>query len=213
MIRFTPDYFKSPESNVTNICEMVKKDGTRVWISYTIKVINNSRNDIAGILFIGQDFTDRKQVEEKLVGIINFLPDPTFVVDTEGRVIAWNHAIETLTGVKAEKIMGKGNNEYSVAVYNVREPMLIDYALKPDQKIPPNYFNCKRDEHGFFAETYTTYLKPEGIYLWGKASPLYDSSGNLIGAIESLRDMTLKSQRPYPTITLSESTFRSPISK
>ena len=191
VVRFTQDYLKTLENNVINICETRKKDGNRVWISYTNKVIKDSHNDVAGILFIGHDFTERKEIEEKLIAIINFLPDPTFVIDTKGKVIAWNRAIETLTGVKAEEIIGKKNNEYSVAVYNVREPMLIDYALKPDQKIPPNYFNCQRNESEFFAETYSTYLDPNGIYLWGKASPLYNSSGDLIGAIESLRDMTL----------------------
>ena len=189
-IPFDHIYRKVPETNFTSICELRKKDGSHIWISYTNKVIKNSRGEIVGILFIGHDFTERKEIEEKLVAIINFLPDPTFVIDIKGMVVAWNRAIESLTGVKAENIIGKGNKEYSVAVYNIREPMLIDYALTPDQKIPPNYFNCQRNESGFFAETYSTHLNPDGIYLWGKASPLYDSSGNLIGAIESLRDVT-----------------------
>jgi PAS domain-containing protein len=34
--------------------------------------------------------------------IINVLPDPTVVIDRKSRVIAWNRAMEDLTGVKAE---------------------------------------------------------------------------------------------------------------
>lgn len=199
-VQFTPDFVNSLKDNDIKICETCKKDGSHVWISYTTKIITDSHGNAVGILYIGQDFTGRKELEEKLIAIINFLPDPTFVIDTKGTVIAWNHAIEILTGVNAEDIIGKGNNEYSAAVYNVREPMLIDYALTPDQDIPPNYFNCQRNETEFFAETYSTFLDPDGIYLWGKASPLYNSSGNLIGAIESLRDITLlkKNYECYP---------------
>lgn len=189
-IRPVFEMVNKPDMAISAIGELRKKDGSQVWISYTIRVMQNFHGDGIGILFIGQDFSERRLIEEKLMAIINFLPDPTFVIDTTGVVIAWNHAMETLTGVTREEIIGAGNNEHSVAVYNVREPMLIDYALHPDQIIPPNYFNCQRNEQGFFAETYSTHLNPDGICLWGKASPLYDSSGDLIGAIESLRDVT-----------------------
>ena len=49
--------------------------------------------------------------------IIDFLPDATFVIDIEGRVIAWNHAMEELTGVSAESMLGKGDYEYSLPFY------------------------------------------------------------------------------------------------
>jgi len=37
----------------------------------------------------------------ELADIINFLPDATFVIDKEGKVISWNRAIEDMTGVSA----------------------------------------------------------------------------------------------------------------
>ena len=43
-----------------------------------------------------------KDSERRMADIINFLPDATFVVNKEGMVIAWNRAIEKLTGIKAE---------------------------------------------------------------------------------------------------------------
>ena len=60
---------------------------------------------------IAEEFIDSK---ERLYDIINFLPDATFVIDSAGHVIAWNHAMEDMTQVKAEKILGKGNYEYSI---------------------------------------------------------------------------------------------------
>ncbi|HQN20527.1 MAG TPA: PAS domain S-box protein, partial [Syntrophobacteraceae bacterium] len=54
---------------------------------------------------IGNEDT-RKQAEaalresqQRLMDIINFLPDATLVISNEGRVIAWNRAMEELTGI------------------------------------------------------------------------------------------------------------------
>jgi CheY-like chemotaxis protein len=38
--------------------------------------------------------------------IINFLPDATFAIDTNGVVIAWNQAMEKMTGVRSAGIIG-----------------------------------------------------------------------------------------------------------
>ena len=43
--------------------------------------------------------------------IIDFLPDATFAIDLDGVVIAWNHAIEEMTGVAAAAVLGKGDYE------------------------------------------------------------------------------------------------------
>ncbi|MBN2488622.1 MAG: PAS domain S-box protein, partial [Methanosarcinaceae archaeon] len=65
------------------------------------------------------DVTDRKRAEEELrnshqqlFDIIEFLPDATFVIDAEKKVIAWNRAIEEMTGVTKEDILGKGDYTY-----------------------------------------------------------------------------------------------------
>ena len=59
---------------------------------------------------------DIKNSEKHSADIINFLPDATFIIDNDGRVIAWNHAIEAMTGGKAEEILGKGDHEYSPSI-------------------------------------------------------------------------------------------------
>ena len=50
--------------------------------------------------------------EHRLADIINFLPDATFAIDTEGHVISWNRAIEEITGIPAREMLGKGDYEY-----------------------------------------------------------------------------------------------------
>ena len=57
--------------------------------------------------------TERKKAEErinkerqKLLDIIEFLPDATFVIDEKREVIAWNKAIEEMTGVPKRRNYG-----------------------------------------------------------------------------------------------------------
>lgn len=76
--------------------------------------------------------------------IIDFLPNATFVIDAEGKVIAWNQAIEEMTGVKTEDILGKGNYEYALPFYDERRPILIDLILNPDKKIEDTYDFIKK---------------------------------------------------------------------
>jgi len=71
-----------------------------------------------------------KKSRQQLTDIINFLPDATFVIDTSGRVIAWNHAIETMTGIRKEDILGKGDYEYALPFFGERRPLIIDTVLQ-----------------------------------------------------------------------------------
>jgi len=52
---------------------------------------------------LSRDNTERKRTEEALqsahqLDIVELLPDATLVIDKDGRVIAWNRAIEQMTG-------------------------------------------------------------------------------------------------------------------
>jgi len=142
-------------------------------------------------LMCQQARTDLKESEESLKAIIDSLPDPTFVIDTEGKVIAWNRAMEKITKIKATDMLGKGNYEYSVPLYGKRGPMLIDYVLHPDENLEAAYPNLQRDEDSLIADNLTLAVgRDEQLVQWGKASRLYDGQGNLLGAIETIRDIT-----------------------
>lgn len=69
---------------------------------------------------------------KRLAEIIDFLPDATFAIDTGGVVITWNKAIERLTGVKSDDIVGRGNYEYAIPFYLERRPILIDLVIRDE---------------------------------------------------------------------------------
>ncbi len=132
-----------------------------------------------------------KNSERRLADIINFLPDATFVINEEGNVIAWNRAIEKMTGIKAENILAKGNYEYSLPFYGERRPILIDLVMKPDLNLEGNYESFKRhDGNTLVGESFIADLNGKAVYLLGSAAVLYDSEGKIYGAIETIRDIT-----------------------
>ncbi|MDD3269321.1 MAG: PAS domain S-box protein [Syntrophomonadaceae bacterium] len=128
--------------------------------------------------------------EQRLADIINFLPDPTFVINNEGQVTVWNQAAEEMTGIKTKNIIGKGNYEYALPFYNVRRPILIDQVLFPDKETEKRYYALYRDKETITAETNLPVIHGEPRFFLAKAGPLYDTHGNLAGAIESMRDIT-----------------------
>jgi PAS domain-containing protein len=82
--------------------------------------------------------------ERQLKSIVSFLPDATFAIDKMGRVIAWNRAMENMTGVKADEILGIGDYEYSLPFYGFRRPILIDLVLQPDPNLEAEYESMER---------------------------------------------------------------------
>lgn len=128
------------------------------------------------------------------VEIIDFIPDAILAIDLSGKVIAWNRAMEELTGILARDILGKGNYEHAIPFYGTRRPTLVDLVLNPDTKIEADYRNLQRDGASISGEAQIFSFRNGGSYSWGKATPLYDSSGNIIGAIESIRDITERKQ-------------------
>ncbi len=171
--------------------------GAYVWATGA-PLLDAHVNRIGAIESI-RDITDRKRAEEalkesqqQLSDIINFLPDATLVVDKEGKVIAWNRAIEEMTGIKAAEMLGKGNYEYALPFYGERRPILIDLVLKPQEEIEAKYVIAERGDTVLEGEAYMPALRGGEVYLFGKASVLRDSKCNIIGAIESIRDITAR---------------------
>ncbi|MGD0209354.1 MAG: PAS domain S-box protein [Desulfomonilia bacterium] len=129
-------------------------------------------------------------LERLLIQLVDCQPDATYAIDTEGRVIAWNRAMEDLTGIGTSEILGKAGYEYAVPFFGDRRPVLIDYVVSRDDEILNLYTSLTPDRDAFFAELDVLLKSHERSVLWVKAQPLYDFSGNIIGAIESLKDIT-----------------------
>ena len=183
----------------------IRKDGTHISVSLNVAPLKDITGAITGYLFVAQEITAKKRVEEsfrvaslQMSGVIYNLPDPTFAIDREGKVIAWNRAIEELTGVRAVEILGQGNHAYALPFYGDRRPMLVDLVFAEDRKIEGwDYTGVERKRNSLSAETSS--MKPQGrtLIMRGVAAPIYDETGEIAGVIESLSDVTDSRKRDH----------------
>jgi PAS domain S-box-containing protein len=154
-----------------------------------------------------------KESERRLTDIINFLPDATLVIDKEGKVISWNKAMEEMTGVPADAMLGKGEYEYSIPFYGERRPILIDLIFDENEEIKKKYPFIQKEGNKFFSEIYIQRIYGgKGAYLWFIVAPLYDSRGMVTGAIETIRDITHRKQAE-DALQKSEEQFRTVFEK
>lgn len=153
-------------------------------------------------------FEALKESEQRLFDIISFLPDATLAIDRNGHVIAWNRAIEEMTGVPAGEMLGKGDFTYAIPFYGRARPILIDLIMTGGAVIGlPDYRVLTRQDHAIEAETDRVVLKGIPVVLFIKASPLYDRTGSIIGAIESIRDITAQ-KKAEAALRASEEQYR-----
>lgn len=170
------------------------KQGDTRWIEVS-SVIITWEGRPAQLSFM-RDITERKAAEDALkqseqlrADIINFLPDPTFAINGQGRITAWNRAMEELTDIPSQEMIGKSNYEHGLALYGERKPILVDKVVQPTAAISERYLSFKREKDFLMAETEITH-RGKTVSFWCKAGLMRDDSGNVIGAIESLRDIT-----------------------
>jgi PAS domain S-box-containing protein len=194
--------------------EMIKtKDGTPRHLSFdfldrkkaihrvslNVTVIPGTSRIIASFA----EFTDERPLEGtfehdflQMAGVIYHIPDATFAIDRNGRVIAWNRALEDLTGIGAADILGKSGFEYSLPFFRNRRPMIADMIFAPDIEIEKEgYTGIQWTGNSLSAETPATGLEGRFLFIREIASPIFDKHGELAGAIESIADITSLKQR------------------
>ncbi|MCA1905736.1 MAG: PAS domain S-box protein [Desulfarculus sp.] len=182
------------EGSLSGEYALRRQDGTLVEVEYRA-VANIAPGLHLGVL---HDISDRRRAlealkasQERLAQVIEFLPDPTFVIDTQGRVLHWNRQIELLTGVPAAEMVGRGDHAYATPFYGRRRPVLIDLVLRPDPEAAALYRHFHQEGDRLFSETFLEDFRGLGhTFFWNTASPLRDGRGRVIGAIESIRDVT-----------------------
>jgi len=192
--------FNSMTANLGNLVDGEKASNEE------LRVLNDS---------LSNEIAEREAIERKLrttsrqlADIIDFLPDPTFVIDHEKKVIAWNRAIVEMTGLDKAGIMGKGESDYSLPFYSTRHPMLIDLLV--------DGYKDRGERRGTVsAEKFVPGLNNgRGAYVMITASLLFDNGGNFAGAIESVRDMSewKKSEEKLKEAMATKSKFLSVVS-
>jgi CheY-like chemotaxis protein len=132
--------------------------------------------------------TTRKIISD----MISFSLDPSFAIDREGKVVAWNAAMEQLTDTMAGDILGKGDYLYAVPFYGNKRKMLVNLVFEPDEELKhERYMVVSRIAKGPVVAV-TKGIKKDGEEwtLWSKAMPIYDMQGSFIAVVGIVRDVT-----------------------
>jgi PAS domain S-box-containing protein len=129
-----------------------------------------------------------------LARIIDGSSIPSFVINQEHKVIFWNTAIELLSGIKSEEIIG--TNEQWKAFYREKRPTMADLIVDEasaktiESYYPDSYKQSRLIEGAYEAESFFHDMGNSDRWLHFTASPIKDDPGNIIGAIETLEDIT-----------------------
>jgi PAS domain S-box-containing protein len=175
------------------IFRIINKNDSLVFVKI-ISMTTEWKGTPARLICI-KNITDKKineltveNSEYFLATIIDNLPDPTFVIDIKGKIFLWNKAMEKISGVKSQDIVGKDKYETVMPFDGYKCPLLVDLMSKPDAEIGKEYDFFQRTEGSLVAGRFLKSDEEEKI--WVTSSILYDIRGDVIGAVESFKDMT-----------------------
>lgn len=183
------------------VYEIPSAEGLPQYYAISGTPVFDSNGKFTGYHGVGRNITDLRRAqqtvaesERRLSQIVDGSPVSIFVIDSDHRVSHWNQACESLTGVTAKAIVG--TRDAWRGFYASPRPTMADLVVgdAPELKIALHYadkYSRSRLIHGGFeAEDYFPQMQGGGRWLFFTAAPLYDSAGNISGAIETLQDVT-----------------------
>lgn len=156
--------------------------------------IFDDNGEIVKFVDLRRDITELKRAGEMLYKIVDGSSISSFVIGSNHKVTHWNTAIESLTGIKREEIVG--TSEQWRAFYSEKRPVLADLIVDgaSAEEIEVYYHGkCHTSsliDGAYEAEYYYPALGKGGKWLHFTASPIKDPSGGIVGAIETLQDIT-----------------------
>jgi PAS domain S-box-containing protein len=95
-----------------------------------------------------------RESQQLLADIYDFLPDATFVVDLEKKVIAWNRSVAEMTGITKEEMLGQGDHAYTIPFYGVRRDVLLDLIDTDDDELRAKYQGVTRRGDRLYGEAF-----------------------------------------------------------
>ncbi len=196
-------YLSTGEARIIGIGrEVVARhaDGSTIPVELSVtEMRDGERREFVGIL---RDLSARKQAEASqkrlqtlLTQIIAGSPVPTFVINDRHLVTHWNRACQEITGRTADEIVGTDGHRH--IFYATGRPTMADLIVDgaSDEQLRAHYRDKRLTRSPFItnayeAEDYFPAFGDSGCWLYFTAAPLTDGNGRVIGAIETLQDVS-----------------------
>jgi PAS domain-containing protein/DNA-binding CsgD family transcriptional regulator len=170
------------------------------WLRFTASTIRNEQGEIVGAVETLEDISDQKLAEEalresqqRLYQILEGSPIAAFVIDRDHQVIFWNRALEELSRIRADDVVG--TDQQWRAFYGLKRPCMADLII--DEKLAEmkkwyagKGHPSKLVKEAFEATDFFPDLGEGGRWLRFTAAAIRNSQGELVGAVETLDDIT-----------------------
>ena len=133
-----------------------------------------------------------------LSSILDGNPIATFVINTDHHVVVWNRTCEILTGVQREKAL---NHPVDSRIFYSGQyrPLLVDLVLDGDESAMRRWYDKKNlsqctDIPDAYEASDELVIQGEKRNLYFVAAAIRDNTGKIVGAIETIQDITDRSQ-------------------
>jgi PAS domain S-box-containing protein len=114
--------------------------------------------------------------DQLFLAILNSISEGVMTLDKDWKILSWNHAAERITGFHKEEVLGQECRKLLLTPL-CREGCPVDKAL-----------SCGHPYHD--VEVAIRNKRNEVVRLLVNAAPLYDVSGQVIGGLETFRDVS-----------------------
>ncbi|MFA5100524.1 MAG: PAS domain S-box protein [Candidatus Omnitrophota bacterium] len=176
----------------------------KLWLSVSVSPALGPDGNISYMVHTVRDITERKLMEgrlregeQELRTVMNSMPVPQFVIGADHRVICWNAALEQVSGIKAEDIVG--TDQHWRAFYDEPRPCLADLLVDGlNDKISEYYraecFKSRIVKDAYEITDYFPLSGKNGRWFDFSAVAIRDNDGKIIGAVETLEDITARKE-------------------
>lgn len=209
------ELYAAPEQTQVYSAQVATKTNGLREVVFTKAVFRDHGGQIAGLVGTVLDVTEQegaaralRESEARLAQILENSPLPIFVIDAEHRLVVWNPACERNFGPSAAEMLG--TRRAWAAFYPSERPVMADIVLAGGREpevaryYEHRYRRSTYNPEAFEAEDFFPHLGDKGRWLYFSASPLRDSAGKVVGAIETLLDISERKQAEAAARELNE---------
>ncbi len=181
-------YLKQFKNNLTTTKQefkVIHKSGKTIWVSQTVSVILDEKNQPSGFQAVVSDITEKKNYELELsrLSVVATNTDNLVVITNAIGLIEWvNQCFVNTTGYTLEESLNQKLGEFLQGELTNKETIInITNALKNKQSFATEILNYKKN-----GETYWLHLS---------ISPIFDKDGELKNYVAIESDISERKQR------------------